>query len=707
MIDPLPSDIFRPGQVLNNTYEVEGVLGRGGTGEVYLARNQVTGRVFAIKALNRQFSANEDYVELMKREEEMRTILHPAVVRYNECSRTDDGHVYLVMDYIAGPSLADVMTERRVDPRELLIIAHRVAEGLVETHRHGIVHRDLSPDNIILRDGKPEEATIIDFGIAKDTAAGARTIVGNEFAGKYEYAAPEQLDGHSEPRTDLYALGATLLAAFAGETPYLGTTPGEIVRRKQRPLDTERVPEPLKGLIDALTSPDIAARPASAEAAVERIGGLLKPSGKRPSAPGRRASREAREPRKRGGGLGLVAGIGLPLLIAAGGFGAWSAGLFDSYFAEPIPVASPFTLTAAHPSEGTPTFATHAPDEATGALLARAFASATGATPAPDAVGIAQGMPLPEWAELSADLMGRAGTLEDWSLTVEDTSVSIAGIAPDRGARDAMASELEAFSGGTGLSIRYALRAGPRELAKAEIAQVLADYATCGPLRVEGPEVFQLGEEVVITGDFVRQTDITALENSVIGMIGDRTVRVQGTVLNEQLCRVRPILPPTPPANLSTWLGNGDDGSANLTGVYRTGENPIADLLMPADIGDAYILVMVVDIKGVVFPLIPNINAPEQRISELGRVEGGIRRIRLLHSRAEKARDPSLLAAEIDDGNYGKSEIIAILSTEPIFDGRRPSSESVASFAGALEEALEGREDIVVGVSVAIIDAQP
>jgi serine/threonine protein kinase len=90
------------------------------------------------------------------------------------------------MDYISGPSLADAMLERRIDPRELLIIAHRVAEGLVATHSHGIVHRDLSPDNIILRDGKPELATIIDFGIAKDTAAGARTIVGNEFAGKYE-----------------------------------------------------------------------------------------------------------------------------------------------------------------------------------------------------------------------------------------------------------------------------------------------------------------------------------------------------------------------------------------------------------------------------------------------------------------------------------------------------------------------------------------
>ena len=74
MIDPLPGDIFRKGQVINNTYEIEGVLGRGGTGEVYRARNQITGRVVAVKALNRAFSANEAYLELMKREEEMRSI---------------------------------------------------------------------------------------------------------------------------------------------------------------------------------------------------------------------------------------------------------------------------------------------------------------------------------------------------------------------------------------------------------------------------------------------------------------------------------------------------------------------------------------------------------------------------------------------------------------------------------------------------------
>ena len=240
MIDPMPTDIFKLGQVLNNTYEIIGILGRGGTGEVYLARNQINEREIAIKALNARFSGKSDYVELMKREDQMRAILHDAVVRYIECSRTDEGHVFLVMDFIDGPSLNDVMRERRLDERELLIIAHRVLEGLVPTHAAGIVHRDLSPDNIILRGGDPEHATIIDFGIAKDTSAGAMTIVGNEFAGKYEYAAPEQLDGHADRRTDIYSLGAALLAASRRDIPFMGTTPGEIVRRKSERLGHDR-----------------------------------------------------------------------------------------------------------------------------------------------------------------------------------------------------------------------------------------------------------------------------------------------------------------------------------------------------------------------------------------------------------------------------------------------------------------------------------
>ena len=332
MTTPLPGDIFKVGQVLNNTYIIDKILGRGGTGEVYRARNKITERLVAVKALNRQFSGNADYIELMKREEEMRAIQHPAVVRYTECSMSDDDHVFLVMDYVEGKPLSDIMANRRMDPRELLIIGHSVAEGLVATHDKGIIHRDLSPDNIILRGGEPANATIIDFGIAKDTAVGARTIVGSEFAGKYEYSAPEQLDGHVDPQSDLYALGATLLAAFRGETPFIGATPGEIVRRKQAPLDTDGVPEPLRQIVEALTDPDPKNRPQDAAALATQISGLLKPTTKG-------ANRDADRPQKPNRLPVIIAGLGVVGLAVA-----WFAGAFDRFMTPPLPNADPYAL---------------------------------------------------------------------------------------------------------------------------------------------------------------------------------------------------------------------------------------------------------------------------------------------------------------------------------------------------------------------------
>lgn len=707
MIDPLPSDIFRPGQVLNNTYEIEGVLGRGGTGEVYRATNQVTGRTFAIKALNAQFSRNADYLELMKREEEMRSILHDAVVRYNECSRTDDGHVYLVMDYIAGPSLAEAMMDRRMDPRELLIIAHRVAEGLVATHRNGIVHRDLSPDNIILRDGEAEKATIIDFGIAKDTAAGARTIVGNEFAGKYEYAAPEQLDGHSEPRTDLYSLGATLLAAYRQETPYLGTTPGEIVRRKQTPLETDGVPEPLGGFIDRLTMPHAEDRPSSAAEAVRLIDDLLRPlsKGKDRASAGSTSSASRARKKTRRRGLPVLAGA---LALAGGGAAiAWAAGLFDALLTPPLPLASPYVLEASAPAGGAPSLVANAPDEAVSGILRRAFASATGAPVGSGEISIATGMPMPEWHELAAELMARAAELDDWSLGIKDRSVVITGVASGRAQRDALVAGFQDFSRGTGMDIRPSIAAGPLSLPVDILQATIDDFSTCGALTVEATGTLALGEEVRVTGDFADGADISALRNSLGDLVGDRPVRVQGTVLNEQLCAIRAVLPPASADTLSIWLGNGVSEAANLTGVYRTGENPVVEIHTPANIEDGYLWVMIVDNTGKVFHVLPNVNDTEQRLGALGEVVGGIRKIRVLCPIETLAQNPQCLAIRITEGDYGKSEVLAVLSSRPLFDMRRPRDESVASVAGALGETLRGREREILGVAARIIDARP
>ena len=355
--------IFKPGDLLNNTYRIEAALGRGGTSEVYRARSEISGRVVALKALRSEFSRNDDYLALMRREEDIREIRHDSIVRYYDNQRMDDGTVYLIMDYVEGPGLDKKLKAGGMSAEDLMIVAARVSEGLAAAHAKNIVHRDLSPDNIILRGGNPGEAVIIDFGIAKDTNPGAETIVGNEFAGKYAYAAPEQLAGNTDERADIYALGALLLATFRGKPPESGNNPMEVVTRKAQPLDTSGVPEPLKSLIDQMTVPDRTKRLPNAAAVLDAIRrgpvaddpdrtvivprkaaavqqvpkpGPLKPLSVKPEA---KAS---------GGRGGLLAVLALVLVAVLGG-GAYMAGLFGPRF----PVADPFILIAERKADAT------------------------------------------------------------------------------------------------------------------------------------------------------------------------------------------------------------------------------------------------------------------------------------------------------------------------------------------------------------------
>lgn len=712
MIEALPGDIFHRGQVLNNTYEIEGVLGRGGTGEVYRAKNLISGRVVAIKALNAQFSGQEGYIELMRREEQMRDIRDDAVVRYTECSRSDQGHVFLVMDYIEGPSIADEMLKRRLEPRELMIIAHRVAEGLVAAHGQGIVHRDLSPDNVILRGGNPEKATIIDFGIAKDTAAGARTIVGNDFAGKYEYAAPEQMEGKAEARSDLYALGALLLAAWKGQVPFAGMTPGEMIRRKHQPLETAGVPEPLKDLIEWLAAPDLKARAPSAAAVVEQVGRALKGAGpeRRGTQPPTRVDTRgpmAEPARKRGGGLIVAV---LLVLLAAGGGGAWYAGLLDRFLAEQLPVASPYTLKAEPGGNlAVARLTAHAPDQAGADALRAAFEDLSGHEAAPEAVTLAQGMPQPGWLAGSVALFDAAKGLEDWEIAVSDMTATVKGIAPSTEAGEAIRTGLQIWAGTHGFTLDAQIANGPKVLDPAVVQAALGPYASCGPLvQLDAPaKGYLMGARITITGNALEPDLDDAVKTALEPVVGDREVVADLEVLNETLCLFRGVLPPLPNNAVSLWFGQGDTGEANLTGVYTTGQNPVVDVLIPATVTEGKLWVLAVDNTGVIFNLLPNVNHEESDISRLGVVENGMRRIRVLYSLDEKRSDNSLLAMQVLDTDYGKSEIVAFLSVNGLFDLRRPRDESVASLVEDLASVEGGLEGKVIGFASRILESRP
>ncbi|UYV37334.1 serine/threonine-protein kinase [Rhodobacteraceae bacterium D3-12] len=705
MKDPMPTDIFKIGQVLNNTYEIIGILGRGGTGEVYLARNQINEREIAIKALNARFSQNDDYVSLMKREDQMRAILHDAVVRYIECSRSDQGHVFLVMDFIDGPSVNDVMRDRKLNDRELLVISHRVLEGLVPTHANGIVHRDLSPDNIILRGGDPERATIIDFGIAKDTTAGAMTIVGNDFAGKYEYAAPEQLEGHSDRRTDLYALGASLLAAYRRDIPFLGTTPGEIVRRKAEPLDLSGLQGPLRELIEWLTDPDPNRRPQSAEEALERLGGMLKPlEDRKDGKSGKRRSRRERKKRR-----SAVVPLLLGGLLLAGGLGAWLSGALDQLFEPPLPIADPYELRAAKSETGDFTFSAHAPDKEKATGLRAAMAEVMGRLPREEAITLAQGMPFETWPTKAGELVAIAAGLERWDVKLDNTKADVSGLATSRADKQRLIQELSSWSTTAGISVTPDIIAGPERLGVDKVQQALDRLSTCGRLeqRNAPAQSYAIYDAISISGDLAAAGDVDAIKAMLEPQIGDRTLRFETTILNEDLCAIRAVLPQAPSQSVSISLSHGKTGKSALTGVFRTGENPVVDILLPGNLNQGSLWVLVVDNTGKVFHVLPNINRTQHAVEGLGVLENGVRRVRVLWSLDEFLADQKRLAMQVTDSDYGKSEVIAILSREPLFDMRRPRDESVRSVAEALGAAVKSGETEIIGMASRILDARP
>lgn len=687
MIDPLPGDIFRKGQVLNNTYEIEGVLGRGGTGEVYRARNQITGRVVAIKALNRAFSGNADYLELMKREEEMREIRHDAVVRYTDCSRSAEGHVYLVMDYVDGTPLSEAMAGG-MPARDLMVVAHRVAEGLVVTHGRGIVHRDLSPDNIILRGGEAAQAVIIDFGIAKDSNAGARTIVGNDFAGKYEYAAPEQMDGRAEPRSDLYALGASLLAAFRGQVPDVGTSPGAVIRRKGQPLDVSGVPEPLRGLIADLTQPDPARRPPNAAAVVAEIERMLKPEA-------RKAVRSRRP---------LWWAAAALVLAVVAGLGLWGGGIVGG-----LPVAAPYKLEAASDPAR---LSGYAPDAAGRQAIEAAFGEATRAGVPKEALVLARGAPVPDWSAAMARLIGLAAPLEGWVLAARDGDVLLTGQAPDRATRDDIAARLAALAQQAGLAGRAQIGVGPAHLSADAVAGILAPRATCGPLEQAAPTDgdYPAGSEIAVTGAVAQQADIEAIRAALQARIGDRTARLDLAVLNPELCTVQALLPQVPIGPLSIVFGNGatdsDTVTPNMAGVFAVGDHPVVDVLAPGDLAQGYLWVAVADISGKVYNLLPNQARPEQALARLGALDGAVRRIRVLYPpRETSATDYSRPGVSVD-ATFGKTLVLVLQTDKPLFATLRPIEELVELFAKGLREALDSGGTRVVSVTSRLIDTK-
>ena len=292
-----PRDRLLDQVVAEGRYTIEGRIGAGGFAVVYKLGTEPDATPLAMKVLNTRFSRNKDIQQRFWREiTALRQLQHPNIVACHAAGILETGQPYMVLDFIDGHSLRDVvqpdrdLPARALDVHRAVRLGVQIATALAAAHRQSVLHRDLNPNNILISaDAEGNEiARIIDFGVAKILGKNTLDQITRRIVGTPEFMAPEQFapGQRLDPRLDLWQLGAVLYFILTGETPYTAPrTPVDLLRNqlqmqerkdKSGPQPSER--RPLLGehpLLDELvgqllsTSPEL--RPDSSQAVAERL----------------------------------------------------------------------------------------------------------------------------------------------------------------------------------------------------------------------------------------------------------------------------------------------------------------------------------------------------------------------------------------------------------------------------------------------------
>jgi eukaryotic-like serine/threonine-protein kinase len=245
-------------------------LGRGGSGSVWLARDERTGLDVALKIVPREGKR----AARASREMEAATRL-----RHERCVRAydfgeDAGHVYIAYEYVRGRTLREELRARRLSDAEAVEIGAQVLDGLAHAHRRGIVHRDVKPSNVLVEEGGELTVRVLDFGLAQFDEADTLTAVG-DVPGTLAYIAPERLGGEeASERSDVWAVGVMLWESLAGSHPFWGVPMPHVastIASGAPPLSVRRgdLPRRLLAAVESALSVEPAKRPPAARLAAE------------------------------------------------------------------------------------------------------------------------------------------------------------------------------------------------------------------------------------------------------------------------------------------------------------------------------------------------------------------------------------------------------------------------------------------------------
>jgi serine/threonine-protein kinase len=205
------------------TYTLLEQIGYGGMAVVYRARQETLDRTVAVKILSENMAASPEFMERFRREARTAANLrHPNVITVHDFGEDERGVPYLVMEYIEGPTLADLM-DAGLDDERIPDLLDQIAAGLDYAHARGVIHRDIKPGNVLMTE--EGRAVLADFGLAWLLEGAQLTLTGGVI-GTPEYMSPEQAAGHPfDHRADVYALGIVLYEMLVGERPFISETP--------------------------------------------------------------------------------------------------------------------------------------------------------------------------------------------------------------------------------------------------------------------------------------------------------------------------------------------------------------------------------------------------------------------------------------------------------------------------------------------------
>jgi serine/threonine-protein kinase len=294
--------------------------------------------------------------------------------------------------------------------------------------------------------------------------------------------------------------------------------------------------------------------------------------------------------------------------------------------------------------------------------------------------------------------------MDEWRVSVSDNAGSVTGLTNDATLRasvqSALGDDLPGALTGSGV-----IQLGPIILSEAEINAVLTTYADCGPLLLRDPPGigYPTGSTVTVTGAVANVSTRAALIDALHAIAGDREIVVEAETLNPTLCLVDAVLPDAPPGGVDFVFGFGNRPEDNPSAVYRVGENPVIDIVLPAGMTDGYLWVSIVDVSGAIFHLLPRNDRKDNAVASLRQGQEGALTVRVAYPTNDQGQ--SVSAAEqgflVDETLVGKSRIIVIHSENQIFpdmaegeNALRPP-ESAESFADALRNEAQDSANIL------------